>query len=472
MSSSRSVNRALLAWIAGFLALGGIASAFLFNAVRGAVREFETFQIINPPRQPTGTPNPASLPVWTGVERVTILLLGIDEREVEEGPWRTDTLILLTLDPATKTAGMLSIPRDLWVPIPGYDLEGKINTAHFIGDAQGYPGGGPALAMNTVQYNFGIPVQYYVRLNFTGFEKIIDLIGGVNICVPQAIDDPEYPDSGVGYEPLHIDAGCQPMDGRLALKYARTRHTELGDFDRAHRQQQVILAVRDKVTQSEMLPALIGQAGNLIQTLGDSVRTNLTLDQLMALAGLASKIDLKNIQSLVIEPGMTLSYLAPTDPPQSVLIPIRDEIRQLRDRFLNSGGSSLPEGADDATRLQAEAAVIRVENGTQTIGLAARSTDFLAAQGFTIASFGDAFDGSNAHTATIIFDYGNKPFTASKLAEALNLPPTAIRATGGAVDSIDIRVVLGSDFAATLGAQLMLTPVATGTQTPAPRPTP
>ena len=175
--SPRSVNRALVAWIAGFLILGGIAACFLFNAVRGAVREFQTFRI-DPRPQPTGTPNPASLPVWSGIERVNILLLGVDEREVEEGPWRTDTLILLTIDPATRTAGMLSIPRDLWVPIPGYDLEGKINTAHFVGDAQGYPGGGPALAMATLQYNFGIPVQHYVRLNFSGFERLIDLIGG------------------------------------------------------------------------------------------------------------------------------------------------------------------------------------------------------------------------------------------------------------------------------------------------------
>ncbi|HJW84824.1 MAG TPA: LCP family protein, partial [Anaerolineae bacterium] len=400
--SPRSVNRALVAWIAGFLILGGIAACFLFNAVRGAVREFQTFRI-DPRPQPTGTPNPASLPVWSGLERVNILLLGVDEREVEEGPWRTDTLILLTIDPATRTAGMLSIPRDLWVPIPGYDLEGKINTAHFVGDAQGYPGGGPALAMATLQYNFGIPVQHYVRLNFSGFERLIDLVGGIDIYVAQAIDDPQYPDSGFGYEPLHIDAGWQHMDGRLALKYARTRHTEFGDFDRAHRQQQVILAVRDRVIQAGMLPTLIGQAGSLVQTLGDSVKTNLTLDQLVQLAGLASKIDLQNIQSLVIEPSMTLSYLAPTDPPQYVLVPIREEIRRLRDRLLDTGsGSALPETVDIATRLTAEAAVIRVENGTQTVGLAARSSEYLAAQGFTIFSFGDAFDGSNEHATTLI----------------------------------------------------------------------
>jgi LCP family protein required for cell wall assembly len=443
------------------LTLSVLAAAAVFNAVRETVREFETFDLPAPRPEVTGTPNPAALPEWTGVERVNILLLGIDEREVEEGPWRTDTIILLTIDPATRSAGMLSIPRDLWVPIYGYDVEGKINTAHFIGDAQGYPGGGPALAMATVQYNLGIPVQYYVRLNFTAFEHIIDLIGGVEICVPEAINDPEYPDSGVGYEPLYIPAGCQVMDGRLALKYARTRHTELGDFDRARRQQQVILAVRDKVTQAGMVPTLLTQAGPLLETLGDSVQTNFTLDQLIRLANLASKIDLDRIQSLVIEPSMTLSYLAPTDPPQYVLIPIREEVRKLRDRLLNTGSVALPEEVDDATRLATEAAAIRVENGTQTIGLAARTREFLTGKGFAIASFGDAFDGLSDHAATQIIDHNNKPFTAAKLAEALGLPPTAIRATVANGDGVDIRIVLGNDFASALGAQLILTPIPT-----------
>ncbi len=453
-----------------FLMLGGMAAIAVFNGVRNTVRDLP-FNL--PVAQPvaSGTPGPAEaiiIPEWTGVERLNILLLGVDEREVEEGPWRTDTMILLTIDPATQSAGMLSIPRDLWVPIFGYDIEGKINTAHFIGDVEGYPGGGPALAMATVQYNLGIPVQYYIRLNFSAFEKLIDLIGGVEICVDRTIDDPQYPDSGFGYEPLHIEAGCQVMDGRLALKYARTRNTEFGDFDRARRQQQVILAVRDKVTQAGMLPTLVGQAGSLFETLGDSIKTNFTLDQLIRLASLASKIDLSDIQSLVIEPSMTLSYMAPTDPPQAVLIPIREEVRKLRDRLLRAGSVDLPgaEPVDDATRLATEAAAIRVENGTQTVGLASRTRDFLNTQGFVIASFGDAYDGLSDHASTVIIDHGNKPFTAAKLAGMLGLPPTAIRTAAANGDGVDIRIVLGEDFASALGAQLLLTPA------PTPKPTP
>ena len=465
---SRSRVGLWIAILAVFLILGGLTSIAVFNAMRDFVRDLP-LDLPSQPAAPAGTPGAASpivVPEWDGVERVNILLLGIDEREVEAGPWRTDTMILLTIDPATKSAGMLSIPRDLWVPIYGYDIEGKINTAHFIGDAQDYPGGGPALAMATVQYNLGIPVHNYIRLNFSAFERLIDLMGGVEICVDQPIDDPQYPDSGFGYEPLHIDAGCQVMDGRLALRYARTRHTEFGDFDRARRQQQVILAVRDKVARADMLPSLVAQAGPLLETLGDSVKTDFDPDQLIRLASLASKIELDKIQSLVIEPSMTLSYMAPTDPPQAVLIPIREEIRKLRARFLDAGGVAAPEAADDPTRLAAEAAAIRVENGTQTPGLAARTRDFLNERGFVVADVGDAFDGLTDHAATLIIDHGNKPFTAAKLAEALGLPPAAIRTAATNGDGVDVRIVLGSDFASTLGAQLLLTPAPTVTAVP------
>jgi LCP family protein required for cell wall assembly len=457
-----------IAILAVFLILGGLGSIAVFGAVRDFVRDLP-LDLPSQPDVPAGTPgaaDPIVVPEWDGVERVNILLLGIDEREVEAGPWRTDTMILLTIDPATKSAGMLSIPRDLWVPIYGYDIEGKINTAHFIGDARDYPGGGPALAMATAQYNLGIPVHNYIRLNFSAFERLIDLIGGVEICVDQPIDDPQYPDSGFGYEPLHIDAGCQVMDGRLALKYARTRHTEFGDFDRARRQQRVILAVRDKVARADMLPSLVAQAGPLLETLGDSVKTDFEPDQLIRLASLASKIELDKIQSLVIEPSMTLSYMAPTDPPQAVLIPIREEIRELRDRLLDAGSGAAPEAADDPARLAAEAATIRVENGTQTPGLAARTRDFLNERGFVVAGVGDAFDGLTDHAATVIIDHGSKPFTAAKLAEALGLSPAAIRTAATNGDGVDVRIVLGSDFASTLGAQLLLTPAPTATAAP------
>ena len=168
-------------------------------------------------------------------ERTNILLLGIDKRAQELGASRTDTMIVATVDPETKTAAMLSIPRDLWVSIPSYS-EGRINTAHFLGDRDDYPGGGPALAKKTVQYALGIPIHYYVRINFEGFEKLVDAIGGISIDVKEAIHDEEYPDGNYGYMTVDIPAGPQHMDGKTALQYARVRHGG-SDFLRAKRQQ-------------------------------------------------------------------------------------------------------------------------------------------------------------------------------------------------------------------------------------------
>ena len=248
MSSSRksSSRRTGLFWVAGMVIIS-LAALAIFNTTRGATRQFDTVAL-----EPAATP----LPQWSGAAQISLLVLGIDERENQSGPWRTDTMIAVTIDPVKLTAAGLSIPRDVWVTIPAIGTEGKINTAHFLGDAENYPGGGPALALATVQAVLNVPMQYYVRVNFAAFEKLIDLIGGIDVDVPYPIDDPLYPDSGYGYEPLYIPAGHIHMDGRLALKYARTRHDAMGDFDRMQRQQQVILAVRDKLVQGDRLVQL------------------------------------------------------------------------------------------------------------------------------------------------------------------------------------------------------------------------
>ncbi|MBI5564251.1 MAG: LCP family protein [Chloroflexi bacterium] len=448
MNSDRRTNapsRLLILWIVGFLVIGLVASYTFFNLVREIVKTWNTTALAAPSapapaiNPQTGQPQPMVIADWQGVERVNILLLGIDEREQESGPWRTDTMMLATVDPISKTAGLLSIPRDLWVAIPGFETESKINTAHFIGDLQNYPGGGPALAMATVQYNLGITTQYYARLNFSGFEKLIDQIGGVEICVAETIDDPEYPDSGYGFEPLHIDAGCQQMDGRLALKFARTRHTGLGDFDRARRQQQVLLAVRDKVVSANMLPTLVTQAGPLLDTLKESVQTNLSLDQLIQLAKLATQIEPKNIRQAVIDENMTVGYMAPTDPPQAVLVPLREKIREMRERLLNVGpvSATIESGTGEAARL-------RIENGTLTNGLAAQTAQHLAALGYTVVEYtsADRFD----YLESSIIDYTPNLTAAIQLAETLGLPITTVVTSTATVSGFDIRVILGSDF--------------------------
>jgi LCP family protein required for cell wall assembly len=169
--SSRRRSRAPLIWLLAMIACGLISLAAT-GLAREAARGFD------------GAPPDA---------RVNVLVLGIDQRAGMTEPARTDTMLLFTLDRQARTAGMLSINRDLWVKIPGGQREGKINTAHFLGELEQVPGGGPALAMQAVQAALDIPVQYYIRLNFSAFEQLIDLIGGVDLDVAETIDDPDYP---------------------------------------------------------------------------------------------------------------------------------------------------------------------------------------------------------------------------------------------------------------------------------------
>ena len=235
--------------------------------------------------------------------RINVLLLGIDQRPDAPGPTRTDALLMLTLDPDARTAGMLSINRDLWVTLPDGRGAGRINTAYLAGESH-HPGGGPPLVQKTVESVFNLPAPYYLRFNFAAFESLIDLIGGIDVMVDEAIDDPTFPDNAFGYEPFHLDAGLQHLNGHTALQYARTRATPSADFARSKRQHKVMLAVRDKILDQHMLPQLLSQIVVIMQTLRDSVQTNLTPRQLYQLATLAGGIERNQITSVTLDTSL------------------------------------------------------------------------------------------------------------------------------------------------------------------------
>ena len=197
----------------------------------------EQFQAQPSPTAPLPEP---TLTSWDGVGRVTILLLGLDYRDWEAGSEysRSDTMILLTLDPLSHTAGILSIPRDMWVAIPGFQ-HGKINTAYYLGDAYKLPGGGPGLAVDTVEQFLGVPINFYAQIDFQAFVRFIDELGGVKIDIPEPITV-DLLGSGAKTKKT-LQPGVQVLPGEWALAYARARNTGGGDFDRAKRQQQVIL---------------------------------------------------------------------------------------------------------------------------------------------------------------------------------------------------------------------------------------
>lgn len=273
---------------------------------------------------PTSSPEPES-------DRKNILVMGIDRRPGEPFISRTDTMMLVSVDPNQEQAAILSIPRDLYVVIPGRGQE-RINTAFVYGSAGNNPAGGAQLAMQTVEYNLGVPVHDYLLVDFSAVTRGIDAIGGIDIQVPYDIYDPTYPDMDYGYDPLYIPAGLQHMDGATALKYARTRHQD-SDFYRAQRQQQVVMAVRQKVLGLG-LPELLRQAPFLFQQLNNGIRTDLSLDEIIRLATSTAGIPTENIRTEVLNLDYVSAYRTPEG--ASVLVPITEQITPLIEDMFHS----------------------------------------------------------------------------------------------------------------------------------------
>jgi LCP family protein required for cell wall assembly len=260
--------------------------------------------------------------------RVTILLMGIDQRQGEQGPFRTDTMMVLSINPAAHTGVVLSLPRDLWVTYPRSTGIGKINSANVIGDNIQYPGGaGPQLAKETVSRLLGIRIDYYIMVNFDAFITLIDAIGDIEVCPPQEIDDPDYPDGSYGYIHVHFNAGCQLLGAEHLLEYARTRATEGGDIDRAARQQEVLFGVRSRVVSLGGVSSLIQNALSIWESVSANVRTDLTFDELVNLAKLSEMIPRENIQNASITYGEVEIGKSPDG--DDILIPITSDIINL-----------------------------------------------------------------------------------------------------------------------------------------------
>ena len=246
--------------------------------------------------------------VWrpsTGdVGRVNVLVLGLDRRPDEGWVARSDVLMLMSVRIAEPQVALVSIPRDLYVEIPGHGA-GRINTAHFWGE-QEREAGGPALAMKTVSSSFRVPVDYFVRIDFSGFRAIVDAVGGIDIAVEKGIVDNAYPTEDYGTTQIEIPAGFQRMDGETALRYVRSRHTS-SDFDRAERQQQVLVALADRLSS----PQVWIHVPMLLRVIIDNVDTDLSPWALIQLAIGGLRVGPDSIDHLVIDQDMTQPWTTP-----------------------------------------------------------------------------------------------------------------------------------------------------------------
>ena len=394
---------------------------------------------INTPLQADN--GPEAVP-WDGANRVTILVMGLDYRDWEgEGPSRTDTMILLTMDPVSRTAGMLSIPRDLWVNIPGFDY-GKINTAYFLGELYNLPGGGPGLAIQTVENLLGIKINYYAQIDFAAFENFINEIGGVDVEVPYELTvDPIGPGNTVT-----LPQGPNHLDGPTTLAYARNRDTIGSDFDRADRQQQVIMAIFDQMTSLGTLPKLIANSPTIYNNLRYGIHTNLNLKQTISLAWTSAQIPRDNIKRGLIGPNETTRTFSADG--MDILLPDMEAVRAVRDEVFSTTSGASPLATEYVSNeeelRQAEAATVSVLNATTTPGLAAETSDFLKTKGINVTATGNAEERSDN---TVIIDYTGKPYTVNYLVGLLNIQANSIYSRYDPNSETDIAILVGVDWA-------------------------
>ena len=346
-----------------------------------------------PDATPAGSALPdVAIPPWDGKERLNILLIGADQRP-NEGTFNTDTLIVVSIDPLTKQVAMFSLPRDTSnVPTPpgkarqafGSVYSRKINawwtSVHLRSDL--FRGN---VKKGTVGYNglkaimgnlYGLDVKYFVEVNFDGFKKVVDVMGGVTINVQVPVSDDRFPSVDGGLRRVYIPSGIQHMNGAEALRYARSRHGS-SDFDRGARQQRVLLSLREQADPQDLIPRL----PQLIDAVGSAVSTDIPSNQLAPLLGLASQVDTKNIRSYVFSPPFYGSE-TPRSAPVYFITPNVAKIRvAVRDAFTT-------DPADEAERqnLAEEGAGVWVLNGTGDSGRGTRVAGYLDFHGLAASA--------------------------------------------------------------------------------------
>jgi LCP family protein required for cell wall assembly len=265
--------------------------------------------------------------------RINILLLGSDTDQKFQGSYIAQTDIVVTIDPATKSVGMLSIPRDFYINVPGYGM-------HKLDEAYGL--GGVDLSRATIEQDFGIPINYYAWVGLDGFIKVINEVGGVDVDVMHPIVDDQYPDD-VGsnandpyaLKRLYIAPGPQHLDGEPALEYVRSRHADLvGDFGRSARQQQVLGALKTKLSN----PNIFGKLSAIANDLKGYLKTDMQLSDVLKLMNFARSLDINKISKLILGPPYSSSGNLPNG--ESVVFPNCDQLVPAIAQLLQLGNNA------------------------------------------------------------------------------------------------------------------------------------
>ncbi|HUH95820.1 MAG TPA: LCP family protein [Anaerolineales bacterium] len=402
-----------------------------------------------PPLQPSATVDLNSLfptaavppPIAAGVgitpipalidnNTINFLLIGHDQGSPTS--FRTDTLVAVILWPKDGQVSMISIPRDLWVYIPTVGMQ-RINTAYEYGLGN-YPGGGAALLRDTIGYNLGIRIDHMAMVDFGGFSRIVDTLGGIDVPVAcpytdwRLIDpgsDPNNPDNWGEYT---VQPGIVHMDGDLALWYARSRE-ESSDFDRGRRQQEVLRAIFAQALKTNTLTRIPQLYGDFSST----ITTDLGLADILKLAVYAPKLTNADIRGYYIRPPYVSAWVTPGG--ADVLLPNQPSLQQFLVQATTLSGTSS----------QRDAIRVEVQNGTPFNGWAALAANRLNYAGYQ-ASTADAQGQNYASSVLIDMTKAQDPNARRAILADLGLPSARILTIPNADGSIQYRVILGSDY--------------------------
>jgi LCP family protein required for cell wall assembly len=357
-----------------------------------------------------------------------VLLLGSDRRTGIG--FRTDTIVIASIQPATGLVALVSVPRDLYVYLPGYTIS-RINTAWIYGETLGYPGGGPQLLFDTVRYNLGVPIDRYALVEMAGFKQVVDTVGGIEVRVACNFTDwrlrrPDLPQEAVSSWALFtVPRGVVAMDGEFALWYARSR-SRSSDFDRARRQHEVLRALY----REALRPGVLARLPELYRALQSSVKTDASLDDVLELAPFAARLEPAHLRSLFIGRPQVQTYRVPASG-AAVLLPRPDAIHALLARAF------APYVENETTP------VVEVVPGTD------RQTAELVQERLLYAGF-DALvvdeDPSGDGSTRLLEPAGGTPEVRSALLAALGLSPADVSPRPEGETGAAYRVLLGDSF--------------------------
>ncbi|MCX6810761.1 MAG: LCP family protein [Candidatus Berkelbacteria bacterium] len=365
-----------------------------------------------------------------GDGRINILLLGAGGAN-HPGGNLTDSIEVLSIDPVNNTMAMISIPRDLYVSVKTPSYAGKINAIYDLGDKQTKEGGGN-LIKQQVGTILDLPIHYYIKIDFTGFKKAIDAVGGIDLFVPKALVDPMFPaDDMIHYQTFKINAGQQHMDGVTALKYARSRETT-SDFDRSARQQLVMSAFKDKVMSSSTLsnPEKIL---SLVSALGSSLKTDLTTEEIKALTTIVKKVDRTQIVTKVLDNGAAGPLISDSTSGTFYLKSKTGNWKEIQ---------KIAHEIFTDPYLKREAANIRIINASGSATAGQGWASLLKSYGYTIV---DVQTAKTTQKMSEVNDYsnGSKKYTLQFLASRISAK--IITKTTPATESIDLELIIGQD---------------------------